>query len=143
MPLCETILSDMKFDTNEMQKRGRSRWMLLSVVGTFCVLYLTHIPQANMKVDLALFSFDKVIHAFVYGVLAFLYVMSVGPERSPWVLLGIVMILAGIAGLDEWTQSFVGRSSSMMDFYADMVGICGVVVGKRLIVSRHVAEAAR
>jgi VanZ family protein len=74
------------------------------------------------------------MHAFAYGVLTFCYLMCLPSEENSLVLIGIVMMLASIAGLDELTQSFVGRSTSIMDFWADMVGIFGVVLSRRGIV---------
>lgn len=46
-----------------------------------------------------------------------------------WVLPGAVML----GGMIELIQPFVGRTASLMDFYADCVGaILGVVVGRLL-----------
>lgn len=121
--------------TSARQRRNRRRWGGLSAAATLCVLFLTHIPQANIGVDMTWLSLDKLLHALAYGLLAFTYMMSAQSQVNGLVLTGIVLMLASIAGLDEVTQSFVGRSSSLLDFGADMLGILAVVLGRRLAMS--------
>ena len=74
------------------------------------------------SVDLNWLNVDKAIHTIAYGSLTFLFLMAFGlPVRSLVPLVIVVFILV-VAALDEWTQGFVGRSTSQADFYADGVG---------------------
>lgn len=76
-----------------------------------------------------LFSFDKVVHAGVFGLLAafgYLSFINLNPEStfssSPYLWSAIVCILYGAS--DEFHQYFVpNRSSEVLDWVADIVGV--------------------
>jgi VanZ family protein len=111
---------------------------LLAVAGTLGVLVLTHIPPKEMPVSLDSHDWDKLFHALVYGVLAFLYMKAFHSFGKPVLLIVIVVILGAVAGLDEYSQFSVGRTSSVMDFLADMAGICCALF-LRICIPRSVA----
>lgn len=76
-----------------------------------------------------LFSFDKVVHAGIFGLLAALGYLSFINlnnkntfSRSPYLWSAIVCILYGAS--DELHQYFVpNRSSEVLDWVADVAGI--------------------
>jgi len=76
-----------------------------------------------------LFSFDKVVHAGVFGLLAalgYLSFINLNPKstfsRSPYLWSAIVCIIYGAS--DEIHQYFVpNRSSEVQDWFADVVGV--------------------
>lgn len=86
---------------------------------------VTTIPTTAVPHE-ALFGFDKLIHAFMYGGLTVLFVRyllyckeySFG--KSLWVS-ALVILLYGI--FDELHQTLVGRVASVADYVTDVVGV--------------------
>ncbi|MGJ0486530.1 MAG: VanZ family protein [Methylomicrobium sp.] len=63
---------------------------------------------------------DKLVHAFVYGLLSALLWRGMGISPKFWLLL-VLMAMLGIA--HEWFQSYLpGRTSSIWDWLADVGG---------------------
>jgi len=80
---------------------------------------------------------DKVVHGWMYAVLAFLSVRAAWSSRTrwtPWVLA--LAVLAGavlFAAADEWHQRFIPtRSAELFDWLADAVGALVGVAAYRL-----------
>lgn len=75
---------------------------------------------------------DKGIHFALYFILAFLggrYQLARQARTSIMMLLLWTTIYAGYAAADEWLQQFVGRTTSLEDWTADLLGIAvGTVV---------------
>ena len=88
---------------------------------------LTHIPQQRVPFELEVFSLDKVLHVLAYGLLTFLALKSL-QAPGPLICVALVLILSLFGGLDEYTQTFVGRRGSLMDWLADLVGITLVLI---------------
>jgi VanZ family protein len=69
---------------------------------------------------------DKVVHAFMYGVLGFLIARSMNnPPRTTLlrVALASTVFCAAMGSLDEWHQQFIeGRTADVNDLAADCVG---------------------
>ena len=97
---------------------------LLAIVG---LLVLTHIPQTYMPVSLNRSGLDKGLHFFAYGVLTGLMILAIKPPRKLITKVGVLIVLLFLAIADEYTQTFVGRSSSSMDLAADMIGMFTVM----------------
>ncbi len=80
---------------------------------------------------------DKVVHALLYAVLggALAWGRHAGPFRPPH---GVLLLAGFIYGaLDEWHQSFVpGRTPSVGDWVADVVGVIVGYAALHLILSR-------
>ncbi len=72
---------------------------------------------------------DKLIHFALYALLAWLGGRSIvtddrsGTRRA---LLHWAVIYAIYAALDEWLQSFVGRTASLGDWLCDVGGVAAV-----------------
>ncbi|MHB8997334.1 MAG: VanZ family protein [Armatimonadota bacterium] len=75
---------------------------------------------------------DKVAHLLLYGVLAALFVRASADLRQPREHGRRVAVLciarsfffcALFGAVDEWHQQFFGRSTSVADWLADLVGI--------------------
>ena len=78
-----------------------------------------------------LWSPDKILHAIVFGILAFLLVCSLAPPHArTWRRVWLVTLAVALYGLtDEYHQSFVpGREASMYDALADALGGLAVAV---------------
>lgn len=91
----------------------------------FCT---THFPR--LQIDNAPPQSDKVLHFVAFGMLAFLFwrffeaTGAVGPIFA-WIA---VVVLVFYAGVDEYLQQFVGRSTDWEDFFADSTGILVVLL---------------
>jgi VanZ family protein len=92
----------------------------------FC---LTHFP--GLTIDVPIRAPDKIAHVGAFGLLAFLFwrfaqtVWHPLSDRFVFVALGG---LVAYAAVDELLQQFVGRSTDLVDWACDVVGI-GVVLG--------------
>lgn len=115
-------------DTNVPLSHPISRWALL-IVGALVVYWIaifvgTHLPGDPLG-PLASRGGDKWIHCGAFAGLAILLALAVGWFSRPgW--LSYLAMFAGLAlygAIDEWTQSFVGRSTDLKDWIADVIGI--------------------
>ncbi len=119
---------------------GRSRWLVAAIGLTVCVFVISHLPlpEGTFPADLGTGVGDKVPHGVVYGGLAWLYLLALASRgHSLWRPIGVVLLVLAIGAVDEVTQLLVGRSCSLIDWLADVVGIslAGVVWGVWLWVS--------
>lgn len=104
-----------------------SRWTLVAVgllASYWVALFVgTHWP-GDALAPLAGRGGDKWIHAGAFAGLAFLLAVVVGWQDRPGGLAYLAMwgALALYGAADEWTQSFVGRTSDWKDWVADLLG---------------------
>lgn len=110
------------------------KWLIAWLVSLGTVLTLTHIPQSAMPEFLSENMLDKLEHVLAYGVIAFLFLLSLpGQSRLATFVIGLVG-LAIIGAVDEITQPFVNRVASVGDYAADVIGIllaCAIFLVKR------------
>jgi VanZ family protein len=95
------------------------------------ILVLTHIhiPQLVRDAQVS----DKTLHVLAYLVLVFLLWFAVKPDsKVNWrkaVSWWVFLITAGYGVVDEWLQVCIaGRSASIGDFLANLVGVGGGLV---------------
>ncbi|MBC8216959.1 MAG: VanZ family protein [Planctomycetes bacterium] len=71
---------------------------------------------------------DKPVHFLAYGIITFLFVISL--KKSPTVLsvLFVFLAISVIGAVDELTQPFVGRTASIVDLAADILGIFTILL---------------
>lgn len=111
------------------------KWLALAVAFTAIVLLLTHIPKEAMPPRLQENPHDKLHHVIAYGVITFLFILSLKVSSTPFLfsLLFFAILAIGIA--DEVTQPLVNRTASLADIAANIIGIVTVLlfsmVGKR------------
>ena len=109
--------------------------LVIAVAFTAIVLLLTHIPKEAMPPRLQENSLDKLHHAVAFGVITFLFILSLKVSNTPFLfsLLFFAILAIGIA--DEVTQPLVNRTASLADIVANFIGIATVLllsmVGKR------------
>jgi VanZ family protein len=95
------------------------------------VFILAHIPipQLVYKAGVS----DKSLHFIAYLILTFLLWFAISPNRKVnwrkagvwWVLF--VVVWYGV--IDEWLQSYVGRTCDIRDFFADLAGtLAGLIL---------------
>jgi len=94
-----------------------------AILFTAAVLVFTHLPQETMPSLLQKDGVDKLQHVLAYGVITFLFLISL--KTSPTILSALLLFLAVsvIGAFDEITQLFVNRTASITDLVADIVGI--------------------
>ncbi len=88
----------------------------------------THFPRLELGLDVP--ESDKLAHLVAFGLLAYLFWKFAESYRRPtpagFVWRAATCLLA-YAAIDEWLQQFVGRSTSLLDYVADAVGIAVVL----------------
>ncbi len=98
-------------------------WLIAWLVSLGTVLTLTHIPQAAMPEFLSEHMLDKIEHVLAYGLIAFLFLLSLPEGSRPTTFVIGLVGLAVIGAVDEITQPFVNRVASVGDYAADVIGI--------------------
>lgn len=114
--------------SRNIQLRGmlKSRWLWMAY---WCALFIVmHVPMGGTS-PIPIRHGDKVIHFALYALLAWLggrRIVLRGRPDARRILLCWVAIYTVYAALDEWLQSFVGRTASVGDWLCDVGGV-GVV----------------
>lgn len=117
------------------------KWLVLAVIFTVAVIFFTHIPQKFVPSQLQKSGLDKFQHIMAYGIITFLFILSLKNSLSlPSMSLLFFFILA-ISIFDEVTQPLVNRQASFRDSLADITGILIVllisIVYKRKCTKTH------
>ncbi len=91
-------------------------------VGLFVIMHTPVVGVGRLRIRFA----DKVMHVLLYAVLTYLggrfWGVSTGAlTRRVVFVWAAAYAVYGI--VDEWLQQFVGRSTSLADWIADVVGI--------------------
>lgn len=99
----------------------------LPVIGIMALLFFLSSLPGNTLVMPKILSFDKLLHAFAYGVLAAAALFAVPVElrrRKPRLIFLLTILFCLLYGIsDEVHQIFVPfRSPSCLDILADTVG---------------------
>ena len=103
-------------------------WFKLSrlsaaIIFTCLIFILSHIPQKNLPDQLQIFGLDKIIHIIAYGIITYLAISSIKFRPYLRIKLIIFVFVSLLGYFDEYTQSFVGRTCSMVDWLADVAGV--------------------
>ncbi len=116
--------------------RAVTRWVPLALWITF-IFVMSSIPDIPGDYRNLPPHSDKVVHFIEYFILAILLYRGLGSDESVRInvmLVALVLIGVGIAGLDELYQSIVPRrDSSIYDFASD---IGGITAGALVVFSR-------
>lgn len=89
----------------------------------------TKIDQDWPNPSLVWFNLDKVIHATSFALLAFLLIYARVTGRTAKLGVSVLagtIVAAIYSALDESTQGLFGRTVSVEDLYANLVGITAV-----------------
>ncbi len=103
-------------------ERLKKQWLSLYWLSTFLwaslIFYLSHLPVEELP-GWQIPYLDKVVHLFLFGVLAFFCFRSVAGRFSLTFFLCLLYALS-----DEFHQSFIpGRFPDIYDLLADTSGI--------------------
>lgn len=87
------------------------------------VVTLTHWPE--LRIEAPVPRPDLFVHAAVFGLwtLAAIAAEWFGPWNHPRAIAASMILSAGYAAADEWTQQFVGRVTTLDDFAANLLGV--------------------
>ena len=102
--------------------------LIVAVIFTATVVFLSHLPEGVAPSQLQENRLDKLVHALAYGAITFLFVLSL---RTSITVLAASLLFFGILAvgtLDELTQPFFNRTTSLMDLLANIVGIVTVLL---------------
>ena len=104
------------------------KWLILAVTFTTIVLLFTHIPKESIPSQLLESGLDKLHHVVAYGIITFLFILSL--KNSPSVLSSLLLFFAilAIGMADEVTQPLVNRQASYADLAADAISIVTVLL---------------
>jgi VanZ family protein len=111
--------------------------LLPSVIWSLVILWIICIPGSSIPETPFIYipHFDKIVHAFIFGVFAFLINFGLYRQknsflrRNHYTITMIAGVLYGV--ITEWIQlSFIpGRSGELMDWVADVAGtIAGIMI---------------
>ena len=90
-------------------------WWLLQFIGTHVRF---SIPGETVS------AVDKYYHSGAFFGLTLLLCSAYEAWRpqQEWGYFGVFLLVIAYGGIDEWTQSFVGRDSDVLDWFADFGG---------------------
>jgi len=97
--------------------------LVVAVIFTATVVFLTHLPQEVMLSRLQVSGLDKLQHFLAYGAMTLLFILSFKTSFTMLSALVLFFAISSVATLDELTQPFVNRVASPIDWLADIVGI--------------------
>ncbi|MDT8304043.1 MAG: VanZ family protein [Sedimentisphaerales bacterium] len=104
------------------------KWLVIAVIFTSIIILLTHIPQKVMPPRLQEYGLDKLYHVFAYGVITFLFILSLKESSSLLYALLLFCAILAIGIIDEVTQPLVNRQASLADLVANIIGVVTVLL---------------
>ncbi len=110
------------------ETRFNIKLLTTAILFTAAVLVFSHLPQETMPSPLQKDGVDKLEHVLAYGVITFLFLISL--RTSPTMLSALLIFLAVsvIGAFDEITQPFMNRTASVTDLAANIVGILSALL---------------
>lgn len=97
--------------------------LITTIIYLVVLVTLTHIPQGRKLSKLAdECNIDKLLHVAAYAVFTALLMLSMGLSRSSVYYAAAFLLTLIIAGIDEYTQVYVGRTNSVSDWLANALG---------------------
>ena len=105
------------------ETRFNIKSLTTAILFTVAVLVFTHLPQETIPPSLQEDGVDKLQHVLAYGVMTFLFLISLRTSPTMLSALLLFLVVSAIGAFDELTQLFMNRSASVTDLAADIVGI--------------------
>ena len=128
----------------KIMKLWPKRWVTTALV-VLAILYLTLVPRPLPDAGVEIPGLDKVVHAVMFGGLAFVACIDEAQRRrgsfgqvargKAWF---IALLSAVFGGLVEIAQMAMGarRSGDLLDFVADCAGaVAGMLLAARVLAS--------
>jgi VanZ family protein len=123
------------------------RYAIVTAVYVMVIYWLSSLPDlSSPKQDPLTLFLMNLGHLPLFAVLAFCLLKTFSRVGKSWWPRYALAFVVGAAGgaLDEWHQSFVpGRSSSIVDFLVDAIGIGAMLLLLRLSALRKGGRRSR
>lgn len=120
------------------------RWITTALV-VLCILYLTLVPRPLPDNDINIPGLDKVVHAVMFGGLAFVAAIDLARKRKRCYrsltrrgVIAVALSVALFGGGVEIAQDAMdmGRGGDIYDFIADVAGVViGIYLSRKTIVA--------
>ena len=110
------------------ETRFNTKLLTTAILFTVIVLILTHIPKEAIPSQLQENSPDKLHHVLAYGVITFLFLISLRTSPTMLSALLLFLVVSVIGAFDELTQPLVNRTASVTDLAANIVGILSALL---------------
>ncbi len=107
---------------SQFSKWFKLPWLAVVTIFTCFILVLSHIPQQKIPEHEVLFRLDKVIHIISYSIIYFLALFSIKTTPTLRIKIIIFIFVLSLGYIDEYTQEFFGRTTSIFDWLADVMG---------------------
>ncbi len=91
----------------------------------WCFIFgLTSIPGSSLP-SVDVISVDKIVHLVMYGGLGFWLTIFFGKKGVSGLRLFLLVFVISVAYsfFDEWHQPFIGRTFSLLDVSANIIGM--------------------
>jgi len=107
-----------------------TKWLITAIIFTGVVLFRTYLPDDRrlLQLKMQVSGFDKVEHALAYGAITLLFILSLRTFSSSLSAGLLLLGILAVGAVDELTQPFAGRTTSLIDWVADMIGITAVLL---------------
>jgi len=109
------------------ETRFNIKLLTTAILFISAVLVFSHLPQETIPSPLQKDGIDKLEHVLAYGVITFLFLISLRTSLTMLSALLLFLVVSAIGAFDELTQPFVNRTASVTDLVADIVGILFVL----------------
>jgi len=111
------------------ETRFNIKLLTAAILFIAAVLVFSHLPlpQEAMPFPLQKDGVDKLEHVLVYGLITFLFLLSLRTSPTMLSALLLFLLVSAIGAFDELTQPFVNRTANIADLVADIVGIIAVL----------------
>jgi VanZ family protein len=111
------------------------KWLKITILVTALIFVFAHLPREIMSSILLKGGIDKLEHVLAYGVITFLFLISIRTSLTIRSSLLLFLVVPVFGVFDELTQTFVRRTPSVADLIADFVGVLCVLILS--IIRRH------
>ncbi|MBK7427701.1 MAG: VanZ family protein [Saprospiraceae bacterium] len=121
---------------NQSFEKKRTLYLIAAIICTIAVLVLSLLPPQSLSTfeDLQLRHLDKIVHAFMYAILAFLWFKTLNKGNFNRLQSAVIVIVISLYGaLMEYAQILViGRSFEWEDMVSNTIGaILGIVIASK------------
>lgn len=112
---------------SELKKYFKIKWLIISIFTSVSIFFITHIPQKFMPNRLGAIGIDKIGHIVAYGIITLLFIISLRSSLSLFSIVILFFAISCFGVIDELTQPLVNRAGSLLDWFADIIGISVVL----------------
>lgn len=128
----------------KIMKLWPKRWVTTALV-VLAILYLTLVPRPLPDAGVEIPGLDKVVHAVMFGGLAFVACIDAAQRRrgsfgrlargKGWFIALLSAVSGGLVEIAQMAMG-AGRSGDLLDFIADCAGaVAGMLLAARVLAS--------